>query len=47
MSNLPLPRIVAALCTGCARCARMCPVGALTTSQAATPNGSNSHAPQR
>jgi len=39
--------IDATRCTGCARCARMCPVGALTTSQAATPNGSNSHAPQR
>lgn len=29
MSNLPLPRIVAALCTGCGRCVEICPTQAL------------------
>jgi NAD-dependent dihydropyrimidine dehydrogenase PreA subunit len=29
MSDLPLPRIVAALCTGCERCVEICPTGAL------------------
>jgi ferredoxin len=29
MSNLPLPRITAALCTGCERCIEICPTLAL------------------
>ena len=29
MSNLPLPRIVTALCTGCGRCVEICPTQAL------------------
>ena len=29
MSNLPLPRIAAALCTGCRRCVEICPTQAL------------------
>jgi ferredoxin len=29
MSNLSLPRIVAALCTGCGRCVEICPTQAL------------------
>lgn len=29
MSNLPLPRIVAALCSGCGRCVEICPTQAL------------------
>jgi len=29
MPNVPLPRIVTERCTGCERCVRVCPVGAL------------------
>lgn len=29
MTNLPLPRIDAVLCSGCERCVEVCPVGAL------------------
>jgi hydrogenase-4 component H len=29
MSDLPLPRIIAALCTGCERCVEICPTAAL------------------
>ena len=31
MATLPLPRIIAERCTGCARCVEICPVQALAS----------------